>query len=144
MLFFCIVSKVYSRLRGWHHIDLKEATSRSLVEEIMKLTDLGERTSFIDQVYLGSTQRECKQNEFVVDDCRKMVESWISAGAIGANVSSRSYDIEGYVKKCFGYSRHILCWRSSVPYERRIWNVGRIVQSLLLNRLELLVLGTYW
>ena len=47
----------------------------------MKLVDLGEPTSFLDHVYLGCTQRECKSNENIIEDCKKMFESRISAGA---------------------------------------------------------------
>ena len=49
----------------------------------MKLIDLEEPTSFLDhvRVYLGCTQRECKPNETVIDEDRKMVESRISPGA---------------------------------------------------------------
>ena len=42
--------------------------------------NLGEPTSFLD-VYLGCTQRECKSNESIIDEYRKMFESRISAGA---------------------------------------------------------------
>ena len=34
----------------------------------MKLVDLGEPTSFLDHVYFGCTQRECKPNETIVDE----------------------------------------------------------------------------
>ena len=47
----------------------------------MKLVDLGERTTFLDHVYLGCTQRECKSNESIIEEYRKMFESRISAGA---------------------------------------------------------------
>ena len=47
----------------------------------MKLVDLGEPTSFLDHVYWGCTQRECKPNEISVEEFSKMFESRISAGA---------------------------------------------------------------
>ena len=47
----------------------------------MKLVDLGEPTSFLDHVYLGCTQRECKTNEKVIEEFKKMFESRICAGA---------------------------------------------------------------
>ena len=47
----------------------------------MKLVDLGEPTSLLDDMYLGSTQRECKPNETNIDKSRKMFESRISAKA---------------------------------------------------------------
>ena len=39
--------------------------------KLMKLVDLGEPTSFLDHVYLGCTQRECKSNESTIDEHRK-------------------------------------------------------------------------
>ena len=47
----------------------------------MKHIDLEKPTTFLDQVYLGFTQRECKPNKSLVDDDRKMFESRTSAGA---------------------------------------------------------------
>ena len=35
----------------------------SHVEMFLKLVDLGEPTSFLDHVYLGCTQRDCKPNQ---------------------------------------------------------------------------------
>ena len=43
--------------------------------------DLGEPTSFLDHVYLGCTQRECKISIDFVASYRDMFESRISAGA---------------------------------------------------------------
>ena len=50
-------------------------------KKLMKLVDLGEPTSFLDHVYLGCTQRECKPNENIIEENRNMIESRISAGA---------------------------------------------------------------
>ena len=48
----------------------------------MKAVDLGEPTSFLDQVYLGCTQRECQTSKDTVENNhRDMFESRISAGA---------------------------------------------------------------
>ena len=46
----------------------------------MKNVDLDESTSFLDHVYLGCTQRECKPDEIIVG-YRQMFESRNSAGA---------------------------------------------------------------
>ena len=46
-----------------------------------KEVDLGEPTSFLDQVYLGCTQRQCGISKDIVDNCRTMFESRISPGA---------------------------------------------------------------
>ena len=45
-------------------------------KKLMKNEDLGERTSFLDHVYLGCTQRECKPNE-IIEEFSKMFESRI-------------------------------------------------------------------
>ena len=46
-----------------------------------KEVDLGETTSFLDQVFLGFTQRQCEISKDIVDNYRTMFESRISAGA---------------------------------------------------------------
>ena len=48
---------------------------------LMKEVDLGEPTSFLDHVYLGCTQRECQISKDIVEKCRSLFESRISAGA---------------------------------------------------------------
>ena len=58
--------------------------------------------------YLGCIQRECKPNENITDEYRKMFESRTSAGAIEklpgleklpAKTVAQSYDMEGHAKK---------------------------------------------
>ena len=49
--------------------------------ESTKEVDLGEPTSFLDQVYLGCAQRECETSKDVEENYRNMFESGISAGA---------------------------------------------------------------
>ena len=46
---------------------------------LMKHVDLGEPSSFLDHVYLGCTQRECKTSEDTVEKYRNLFESRISA-----------------------------------------------------------------
>ena len=74
----------------------------------MKLVDLGEQTSFPYHVYFGCTQRECKSNESVFEECKKMFGSRISAGAtqklLGwetshAKTVACSCDMEEHAKK---------------------------------------------
>ena len=72
-----------------------------------KEVDLGEPTSFFDHVYLGCTQRQCEISKCIVDNHRTMFESRISAERTEKLpcseilcISSRSYDMEGYAKKC--------------------------------------------
>ena len=79
----------------------------------MKDVDLEETTSLIDHVHLFCPQRECQMSKDVVDSCRSMFESRISAGATeklsdtkaagkpdAETRSSWSYDMEGHAKKC--------------------------------------------
>ena len=49
-------------------------------KKLMKDVDIEEPTSFLDHVYLGCTQRECKPNEKIIGQHDKMFESRISAG----------------------------------------------------------------
>ena len=48
----------------------------------MKEVHLGEPTSFLDHVYLGCTQRECKMGKDVGDNYRDLFESRISSGGV--------------------------------------------------------------
>ena len=50
-------------------------------KKLMNNVDTGEPTSFLDHVYLGCSQRECKQNEKILGRYAKMFESRISVGA---------------------------------------------------------------
>ena len=50
-------------------------------KKLVKDVDIEEPTSFLDHVYLGCTQRECKPNEKIFGHYNKMFESRVSAGA---------------------------------------------------------------
>ena len=78
-------------------------------KKLMKNVGLDEPTSFHDHVYLGCSQRECKPNEIIIDEYRKMFESRISAEATEnlplwekprAKTVAWSHDMKGHVKKC--------------------------------------------
>ena len=78
-------------------------------KKLMKLVNLGLPTSFLDHVYLGCTQRECKSNESIIEENEKMFESRISAGATEklsdwekshAETVAWSHHMEGHAKKC--------------------------------------------
>ena len=75
-LFFCVCVDDIKMIGRTHNLN-------PLLKKLMKLVDLGEPTSFLDHVYLGWTQRECKTNESIVEECKNMFESRISAGATG-------------------------------------------------------------
>ena len=59
----------------------KKQNTAPIWKKLMKNVDLDEPTSFLDHVYWRCTQRECKPNEIMVDEYRKMFESRIAAGA---------------------------------------------------------------
>ena len=59
--------------------------------KVMKHVDLGEPTSFLDHVYLGCTQRECKPNEDIVNQNKEMFESRISATATEKYQDGRNF-----------------------------------------------------
>ena len=72
-----------------------------------KEVDLGEPTSFLDHVYLGCTQRQCRISKDIVDNYRSMFESRMSVARTeilpyseNLRISSWSYDMEGHAKKC--------------------------------------------
>ena len=49
---------------------------------LMKDVDLEEPISFLDHVYLGCNQRERQISKDIVNNCRSMFDSRISAGAM--------------------------------------------------------------
>ena len=91
--------------------DIKLAGKKQNIDPMWKVLNkevaLGEPTSFLDHVYLGCTQRQCKISKDIVDNYRTMFESGISAGRTeihpyseNLRISSWSYDMEGLAKKC--------------------------------------------
>ena len=77
-----IGNKVYFCQYVWMDIKMpgKKQNMAPMWKKLMKNVDLDEPTSFLDHVYLGCTQRECKPNETIVEQYAKMFESRISAG----------------------------------------------------------------
>ena len=63
--------------------DIKLAGKKQNLDPMWKVfnkeVELGERTSFLDHVYLGCTQRQCHTSKDTVDNYRTMFESRISA-----------------------------------------------------------------
>ena len=91
--------------------DIKLAGKKQNIDPMWKLlnkdVDLGEPTSFVDQLYLGCTQRQCEISKDIVDNHRAMFQSRISAGRTekvpfsqNFRISSWSSDMEGHAKKC--------------------------------------------
>ena len=90
--------------------DIKLAGKKQNINPMWKLVnkevDLGEPTYFLDHVYLRCTQRQCQISKDIVDNCRAMFESRISAGRTeklpyseNLSISSWSYDMKGHAKK---------------------------------------------
>ena len=59
----------------------KKQNTAPMWKTLMQNVDLGESTSFLDNVYLDCTQREWKPNEIKIEEYTKMLESRVSAGA---------------------------------------------------------------
>ena len=87
----------------------KKQNMAPMWKKLMKNAGIDEPTSFLDHVYLGYTQRDCKPNETIIEHYTKMFESRISAGATQklpgwqephAQTVARSYDMEGHSPKC--------------------------------------------
>ena len=57
----------------------------------MKHVDKGDLTSFLDHVYLGCTQRECKTSEDIVENYMNLFESRISVEATGKLPDARPH-----------------------------------------------------
>ena len=104
----------------------------SLWKKLMKNVDLDEPTSFLDHVYLGCTQRECKPNEIIIDECRRMFESRFFAGATEklqgwekphAKTVAWSYDMEGHAQKCverYCEQSQVLAWMTTISRKRNL------------------------
>ena len=64
--------------------DIKLAGKKQNIDPMWKLLNkevaLGEPTSFLDHENLGCTRRQCEISKDIVDNCRTMFESRISAG----------------------------------------------------------------
>ena len=85
--------------------DIKLAGMKQNLDPMLKLlnkeVDLGEPTSFLDNVYLCCTQRQCEISKNTVDNNRAMFETRISAGEVQQlTFPSWSYDMAGHAKKC--------------------------------------------
>ena len=104
--------------------DIKLAGKKHNINPMWKVlnkeVDLGEPTSFLDHVYLGCTQRQCKISIDIVNNYRTMFESRISAGATekspcseNLSDSSWSYDAEGHAKNV---------WNDTVSWQTKRLN----------------------
>ena len=97
-------------------------------ERLMNNVDLDVPTSFLDHVYLGCTQRECKSNEIIMDEYRKLIESRISAGAtekspewekLHVETIVQSSDMKGHTKKCAER-----CWELTNKQKGQLYKIS--------------------
>ena len=148
--------------------EIKLAGKKQNIDPMWKVLnkegDLGERTSFLDHVYLGCTQRQCEVSQDIVDKYRTMFESRISAGATeklprseNPSISSWSYVMEGHAKKCVErycelanrttqqlYKVSTPCFDDHHFKEEELKSVGEMSKSMLSNCSGMLKFGTYW
>ena len=68
----------------------KKQNMAPMWNKLMNDVDHDEPTSFLDHVYLGCTQRECKPTEIIIEENRKMFQRRISAGAKMTKVEETS------------------------------------------------------
>ena len=94
-------------------IKMAEETTQSWihVEKIDETRWSEKALPFLDQVYLGCTQRECKLNKNLAHEYRNMFESLTSAGATeklpdsghgSEHITAWSHDMQGHAKTCVG------------------------------------------
>ena len=141
--------------------DVKLAGKKQNLDPMWKVlhkeVDLGEPTSFLDYVYLGCAQRECKISKDIEDNHRNLCESRMSAGALEKLLSSeklmvpwhgrsckemRGLDIAHYrTKRLITQSRNSMYWRPSIQ-RRRNRICWRIVKSVRTNCSEMHVFST--
>ena len=70
-------------IRGRHqHWSGRKNNLQPMWKRLMKQVDLEKRTQFLDQVYLGCTQRECKPNKSSSTSAKNLFGSLTSAGTI--------------------------------------------------------------
>ena len=114
-------------------------------------------------MYLGCTQRECKVNEKVIDQCREMFESRLSElpgwEKPHAKTVAWSYDMEGHEQK--NALKDIVNWqtkRTDQLYKvatpslvddqnfkkEELETVGELLHVCSQNFLDMLIFGTNW
>ena len=80
-----------------------------MCKKLMKIVDIDEPTSFLDNVYLGCTQRECKPNEAIIKKYTKSSNHVLlleqqrncrDGKNHHAQTVAWSYDMEGRAQKC--------------------------------------------
>ena len=66
----------------------KKQNMAAMWKKLMKIVDTDEQTSFLDHVYLGCTQRECKPDETIIEQYTKMFGITSRVGKVSCKESS--------------------------------------------------------
>ena len=89
----CLSVKRQGLLLSVYVDDIKLAGKKENIDHLWKRSrkkvDVGEPTSILDHVHFLCTQRESKNSEDFVDNCRNMFESRVSAGATATLPNAR-------------------------------------------------------
>ena len=133
---------------GWLQNGWKEAEFGSYVEIDEKNVNIDEPTSFLDHVYLGGTQRECKPNGASIET-RMAKTSRTNISVVlrcGRTCSKMRCAILWYGKQESGAIvksfKSLPGWPSIQAGRTRIsW---RLVRSFITDSFKMLVLGTNW
>ena len=135
----------------------KKQSLAPMWKKLMKNVDIDEPTSFLDHVYLGCTQRECKPNETIIEQYTRMFEThfcWGNKQITGMAETARTNSSVvlrhgGTCSECV--ERY---WELANKKVEQLYKVSHpclddqqfkhIVRSLLANCLEVPVPGTIW
>ena len=89
----------YSYRFTWPTTMVGREQNLSLVwKKLVKRVDLGEPTTFLDDVYLGCTQRERKLDKSIIEEYRKLFDSRIS---VGANEQLFGWEVSHAITVCW-------------------------------------------
>ena len=115
-----------------------------------KLVDLDEPTSFLNHVYVGCTQRECKPTETIIERYTKMFESLISAGVTEklpgwekphAKTVAWSYDLEGPAKKFVERFCELAFKKTKKEELESVGELSKVCSQIVLKSLYLARIG---
>ena len=114
-------------------------------KKLMKDVDTVEPTSFLDHVFFGCTQRECKPNEKIIwtiqQDVRIPYFCWNNRKLPGwdkprAKTSTWSCDVEGHARKCVerycNFSRVLVLVWTITKSKRQNWKINVNCQKFAL------------
>ena len=89
------------KLFWWVYVDDIEIAGKKqnlalMCKKLMKNVDIEDPTSYLDHVYLGCTQRQCKPDDTIIEQQKKIFESRISAGATGRNFQNGKSHVQKF------------------------------------------------